>query len=447
MGRHGFIHSVGTLAGGTAFAQALAILALPVMTRLYSPSEFGVLAVYGSLIAIISVAACLRFEVAIPIPRRDGDAANLLALSVLGSFGATLVSSAAILFFPDWIVKQVGVAAIRPYLWMVPLGVWATSSYAAIQFWATRKKKFARIARTRVAQAVGGAGTQMVAGFAGIGAFGLLLGQLVNSGAGVIGLLSDAWREDFRTLRAVSWRSMRRAFSKYSKFPKYSVPDALANNIGSYAPMIIIAVLSTSREVGCLSLAVKVMFAPMGLIGASVAQVYLSRAPEELRNGVLDKFTARVLNGLVKVGVGPLLFAGIVAAPTFAIVFGPEWRRAGEIVGWMTPWFILQFISSPVSMVAYVTGNQKAMLVLTLSGLLLRICPLLLAGALGIQRISESYAVASAAFYGGCTFVFYRLAGVSLASFFEPFFEHAKIVICWVVAGAMVAISLGIILD
>src|SRR5690606_34581923 len=100
------------------------------------------------------------------------------------------------------------------------------------------------------------------------------------------------------------------------------------------------------------------MAAPMGLVGGDVAQVSVSRAPEKYRSGELAEFTARVIEGLVKTGVGPLLFVGIIAPPVFAIVFGVEWRRAGEIISWMTPWFIFQFISSPVSMVMHVTDRQ-----------------------------------------------------------------------------------------
>ena len=47
-----FGRGVAVLAGGTAFGQALAIIASPILTRLYGPEDFGVLAVYTSIIGI-----------------------------------------------------------------------------------------------------------------------------------------------------------------------------------------------------------------------------------------------------------------------------------------------------------------------------------------------------------------------------------------------------------
>src|SRR5256885_405341 len=78
-----FARSVLTLASGTAAAQALLALSLPVLTRLYTPADYGALAVFSSTITVLLVLASLRFELAIPLPESDEDAASLLALSFL----------------------------------------------------------------------------------------------------------------------------------------------------------------------------------------------------------------------------------------------------------------------------------------------------------------------------------------------------------------------------
>src|SRR6185295_7745972 len=83
LGSSAFLRSVGTLVGGTVLAQAITALTLPVITRLYSPSDFSLLAVFGGMLAVVAVAACLRFDVVVPIPERDDDAFNILAMSLL----------------------------------------------------------------------------------------------------------------------------------------------------------------------------------------------------------------------------------------------------------------------------------------------------------------------------------------------------------------------------
>lgn len=443
--RGGIVHSVSTLAGGTAFAQALTVLALPLLTRLYTPAEFSVLAVYASILGIAAAVACLRLEIAIPLPERDEDAASLLMLALACGTGFSLLMGLLVLSFPGQIAALLRVPAVEPYLWLVPLGVWVASTYAAIQYWSTRKKKFSRIARTRMTQALGGTGVQLGAGALSAGPIGLLLGYMISGGAGVIGLARDAWRNDRSVLRAVTPRTMRKTLRQYSRFPKYSTLEALANTAGIQVPVIIIAALAIGPEAGYLMLATRLMAAPMALLGGSIAQVYLAHAPEELRADRLGDFTTRILTGLVKTGVGPLLFAGIVAPSLAGLVFGQGWSRTGELVAWMTPWFVLQFLSSPVSMVMHVTGRQKWLLLVTVFGLVLRVGAMWFAYHYWKHDFSEIYAVSGAVFYGLCCLVFYGAAGVTERQILSAARAGALLLVAWIVGGMFVAIVLGAI--
>lgn len=429
--RHGVIHSVGTLVGGTAFAQALAMLALPFLTRLYSPDEFSVLAVYTSVLGILVVVACLRLEIAIPLPESDHDAASLLVLALTSALGFSLLVAMLALFFHAEFVSWLRVPTFSPYIWMVPIGMWIASSFAAIQFWSTRKRKFSRIARTRMVQAVGGVSVQVGTGVLGLGPFGLLLGQMINGGAGFIGLARDAWRHDRKVLSTVSFASMRKVLGVYSRFPKYSTFEALANTAGIQAPVIVIAALALGPEAGYLMLAMRVMAAPMALVGSSIAQVYLAHAPEELRTGRLGDFTAKMLTGLMKVGVGPLIFVGIIAGPLAGIAFGKSWARVGELIGWMTPWFIFQFLSSPVSMVMHVAHRQRSMMTLQVMGVLFRIGALLAAYWIDRHYMSETYALTSGIFYMLCFAMYYGISGLRGREFFASLRGAFLVVASW----------------
>src|SRR5580765_5437984 len=121
--RTGFVRSVGVLVGGTAFAQVFAILVLPLVTRLYTPADFSVLAVYSSVLAVVSVVACLRLEIAIPIPEQDNDAANLLALALCSCTIVTVLSGLAIWWLPAQIADLLGQPKLRPFLWLLPMGI------------------------------------------------------------------------------------------------------------------------------------------------------------------------------------------------------------------------------------------------------------------------------------------------------------------------------------
>lgn len=409
-----FVRNVGVLVGGTAFAQALTILILPFLTRLYSPDDFAVLAVYASILGIFSGIACLRLEIAIPIPESDEEAANLLVLALTISSTIAALLGLVVWAYPAHLVELIGQPALAPYLWLLPIGVWLSGAYAALQYWSTRHKQFRLISSTRLTQATGSAAVQLSFGWAGFTPFGLLLGQLINSGAGVIRLGADTWRQHRKVLARVRLGTMLSTLGRYDRFPKYSTLEALANGGNLQLPVLIIAALAAGPEAGFLILATRVMAAPMALIGGAISQVYLSRAPEERRQGRLSTFTFSILSGLMKTGVGPLLFIGIIAPVAFPLAFGAEWARAGEIVRWMTPWFVFQFLASPLSMILHITENQKTALFLQLGGLLLRVGSVLLAAHTTPEHIVEAYAISGLIFYLAYFFIVLRIAKISL---------------------------------
>lgn len=396
----GFVRSVSVLAGGTAFAQALTLLALPLLTRIYSPEEFGLLAVFTALLGMISVIASLRYAIAIPLPESDQSAANLLAVALLCVVATTIAVTAAIFFLGPQLASLMEAPSLAKFLWLLPIAIAATGAYNVFQYWATRKKAFTRIARTRVEQSIGGVSTQLLMGWAGMGALGLIVGQIVSNGAGFLGLARRAFSEDRTAFQGVGIVAMKNVAKEYDRFPKYSTFEALTNSAGIQLPVILIASLTGGAEVGYVMLAMRTMQAPMGLIGASISQVYFSRAVEEHRNGRLGDFTASTIGGLAKIGVGPLTFVGIIAPSVFGLIFGNDWQRAGELVSWMTPWFVLQFLVSPVSMSLHVTNNQRKALALQIIGLLLRVLTVVAAGkVMAGQFVPEVFAISGFLFY------------------------------------------------
>lgn len=435
----GFVRAVAVLAGGTAVAQGIAILALPLITRLYTPADFSVLAVYSAILSILVVVACLRLEIAIPLPESDTEAANVLALALCGSAAVSVLVALAVWAWPLQLVQLLDQPSLLPFLWLLPLGIWLASTCAAVQYWATRKKRFTAIAKTRMTQSLGATAAKLGMGtLQASGAFGLLMGQLIASGAGVVGLCRHIWRDDRSALFNISLRGMRTALINYQRFPKFSVLESFANNAAFHLPIIIIAATAIGPEAGYLMLATQIVAVPMSLIGGAVSQVYLSRAPDEFRRGNLGPFTAQVIAALTKTGVGPIVFIGITAPVLFPFVFGVSWQRAGEMVAWMTPWFVMQFLSSPVSMTLHVTGNQQVALWLQISGLILRVGSVMFAVAYTHGYAFEVYAASGLVFYLAYIALVLSLAKVRFLYFTEHFYMSAISISFWCCAGVVI---------
>ena len=432
-----FIRAVSVLTAGTAAAQVITILALPLLTRIYTPDDFGMLAVFAALLSVLSVVACLRYEVAIPTAKKKEDGFGLLVLALICCFVFSLLVGFGIIFFSGDLAGLLKRPGLDSLLWLLPIGVVLGGSYNALQFWATREKAFRLIARTRLEQSVSSVGVQFLMGFIGFGAVGLVVGQIINSGAGLFGLLRRTVfnGEKIGSINAVRLSAIAR---DYIKYPKYSMMEALTNTAAIHLPILVIAVVTTGSELGFLMLAMRVMQAPMSLIGNSISQVYFANALVEYQNNNLSVFTKNIVKNLVKVGVGPLLVAGIISPYLFVYIFGEEWGRAGILVAWMTPWFILQFVASPISTALHVTGHQKAAMYTQIVSLILRLLFVMFGYFIfsGLYII-EFYAVSGLAAYTCYLAVICSKAKIPLKSLFQAFWAGKIHVLIWLSIGIL----------
>lgn len=395
----GFFKAVSVLVGGTAFAQGIAILALPILTRLYTPEEFSLYAIYASLLLTLSTASCLRFEIAIPIPEDDSEAIHLVLLAVLSNLVISLLIGLIIwVFYPEIILllKQPNFTSL---IWLVPVGVFFAGLYNTFQYWATRKKQFPIIAKSRMVQSISGVSVQLAMGIMGGAALGLTVGQIVKFSAGIWQLVVNFLHDASMVIRTTTFHQLKQVFKKNNQFPKYSALEALANSAAIQLPIIIIAAFSLDAEAGFLMLAMQIMAIPLSFVGGAIAQVYLAHAPENYSTGKLREYTHQCIFQLLKIGVTPLLIVCLLAPSIVPFVFGEAWQRTGEMMLWMLPWFIMQFIVSPVSMSLHITNNHRIALLLQIIGIFIRVGGLWLLSIFVNNFMFEYYALSGFIFY------------------------------------------------
>lgn len=433
--RYSVIRSVGVLVSGTVLAHSITALALPVLSRLYSPDDFSTLAVFSGLMSIIAIAACLRFDIAIPIPDNDTDALNILACALLSAVLVAGLIAIPAIFISEEIAVWLNRPILQHFLWLLPIGVLLAAGFSVLQNWFVRKKQFGLITYSKIGQSSVSTGTQIGLGYLGYAPFGLLLGYVMNAGAACTLLGYRLLRDKSNTLGEITWSRMRIMFATYHRFPKYSALESLSNVAAIQVPIILIAALAVGPEAGYLNMAISVMQAPMALVGMAIGQVYISQAPDEYRAGKLGDFTSEIFGGLLKAGIGPLLFAAIVAPVAFPFVFGKNWGHAGQLIVWMTPWFIMQFIASPISMALHVIGHQRTALYLQIFGLVTRVATVWVVSALAVNWVAEAFAVSGFVAYLSMLVVVLHAVSIRFDQILRGFLKSLPHVLMWVVIG------------
>lgn len=359
LGQNSFVRSVAVLAGGTAAGQALAVLAAPLLTRLYGPEAFGYLGVYMAVLGVLVTVASLRYQVAIPLPERNESAMNLLVLSFAALLAVTALVTLLLALFGAAFARLLGAEALAPYLWLVPLGLLGAGVYQVLSYWAIRTEAFGALARTKLTQALGTLAAQLGLGFLTGGAFGLLAGDALGRAAGSGTLLRAARaRSDWRP-RHITRRGLAEVARRYRRFPLLSSGSALLNSLGLQLALLLVTALYSPAIAGHFTLTQRIVGIPMMLVGTAVSQVYLAEAVKQRRHAAaLRRLYLRSSLRLLLIGLAPIALLALVGPALFAFVFGAEWLEAGRYARALAPMFLAQFVVVPLSQTLNVLERQ-----------------------------------------------------------------------------------------
>lgn len=346
-----FFKSVLWVAGGTAAAQFVGIITVPIVTRLYSPSDFGIFSVFSSFLGIGAQISTLRYSVTIPLAESEDTANDLIKLSLLTTSLLTILLSIILLFSTNHFGLWFSIPQARDYLWLIPLAFLGAGLYETFSAWAQREKNFVVIARTTLSRGVSSSAVKIALGYFHITPLGLLLGLLVSQWAGIGSLLCKYIAEQKHFLFAMSIRRIIHVAKRYYSFPVYQTWSRLLLALGAQLPAILMATFFGTQAAGLYGLANNLVNMPMNLIGTSVAKVYyaeIARYGKSRPDKILTLSTS-ILKKLFLVGIVPFIFIFIGGPHLFSFAFGQKWWDSGTYARFLSFVILTRFIATPIA--------------------------------------------------------------------------------------------------
>lgn len=159
-----FGRNVLTLMTGTTIAQAIPIAISPILTRIYTPEDFGVFALYISISTIFAVIVTGRYELAIMLPKKNKDAVLLVQLSIMITLFIAITTLIIVIFFNVEITQLLGNPSISKWLYFIPLSICLTGFYQSLHYWNNRKKKYNNLVLSRISKSAITSGIQVGGG-------------------------------------------------------------------------------------------------------------------------------------------------------------------------------------------------------------------------------------------------------------------------------------------
>ncbi len=329
--RGSFSRNVLIMFAGTALGQFGSVLLAPLLTRIYTPEQFGILGVFTAVLSILSVLAAMRYEIALPLAKNNEESANLLVVCLLILTVTTIIAGLIIALISINTESLSLLGIIAPYRWLLPVGFFCIGAYHIMIYYATHQGNFNVISRTKVYQGIIGPTSQIGFGLLAFGGWGLLTGFILGQSTG-IWLLFRKLVLATHCLKSVSIGGIRAMLVRYQRFPLISSWSALIESAGnsSYFLPVVIPFMYSPAIAGFVLLTDRVIARPLYMISTSVLQVYVGSAskllnsdPAAMRRRFLQVAGAQLI--MVSLWLIPV---NLIAPYVFSLVFGHAWDEA-----------------------------------------------------------------------------------------------------------------------
>lgn len=381
---------VASILGGTAAAQVIALAAAPLISRLFTASEYGPFAVISA--ASLPLVALMALRLDLAIPAIDGEATTLRVARFGTEVAVFLMLAFALL---GWVVRiplaealKIPDARIIP---TIPIIAGVTAIYTVLNQVAIRHRRYRAIGQRNLLQGAAVAGLQLVAGLVGWGSVGLAAGM---AGGQFLGVVSLAY-----SLRDLEWipLSGNRGYilREFRSYPLLMAPSGLVNALGLQAP-VILASASYGHDVsGWLGMTQRILALPVGLIGSAISQVYLGEFGAARRNGRRDlsKIFLRTSKILLASAVIMTSLVLIFGPWAFAFVLGAEWRNSGIYAQALAIGMGAQMVAAPLSQTLIALGRVKQQVVWDVGRLLACGGAVLMCQALGVTAAAAMWSL------------------------------------------------------
>jgi len=331
-------------------AQLLPLLVAPLLTRLYTPDDFGALALFSAAASLLLAFSTWRFDWSVPNTSSETLTATLLSLgfAALLIFGTT--SFLVLWFWGEQLTFWKGFYVLGPLLYFLPVALIGGGLHELLQSWYVRQAELSKVGTARVGQSVAGTGLNLIGGYAGLGALGLIVSSVISTWVG-IGLLVSGALSLKNSFSRLSINRIKIGMALYWREATASTMVAVVN-VASLAvvPLLLVQYYS-AKEVGWYALMYRLAITPIGLLTNALSQSFWAEAAQLVKNDLaaLRSLFLKTTKLLVMVAIPVVLIC--VSGPLYVgpVLGNAQWSGAGEILMALAPMLAGMVVVQPLT--------------------------------------------------------------------------------------------------
>ena len=354
---------------GVVLAQIVSFILSPVISRLYTPEEFGLLGTFTSIVGIAMFIAGGRYDMAIMLPKSKASSLNIVFLTFLVGLAFLIIGSLFILLVSNSSIKLIPTSNLGIWFYFISLSTLLALFNSIFNNWNTREKQFRFLRNIKILQTALNSSISLLLGFLKVSG-GLIISNICTFFLIVVILIYSFFKSEPKVIsKNFSRKLLVLNAKKYKNFPRFDSFSATFNAISNIGIPLLITSFFSVKDAGLYFFANKMVSLPLSFIITSFSGVYYQKASNlyHTDKGELFRFSKNIQKKLIYIVLIPLVLVSVFGPYIFKFVFGEVWEVSGGLIKYFVILLFFRSIYSPISQISNVLGKQKFMLFFNVS--------------------------------------------------------------------------------
>ncbi|HEG7447966.1 TPA: type 8 capsular polysaccharide synthesis protein Cap8K [Staphylococcus aureus] len=340
----------------SGIAQVILIITTPIITRLYSPAEFGEFTIFSNIAMILIPIINARYDLLIVNAKNDRSANILSQISFLISLLILLILI-PILAISAWLYPNF----ILDFIFIIIM-LFLVSLTNIFTNYLNKERKYKVLSLINVFRAGSMALLQIIFGLLSLGSLGLIIGFSLSYITGIT-LGYKTFKKHFNIVR--NKEETKALFLENKNQLVYSTPSILLNGLSFSVVVFFIGILYTNTEVGIYGMAIRVLGIPVTIISLGLSKIFMQQANDYyIERGNFRNLLLKFSSTLVIVSIILYVPLYLFSEELVNILLGHSWVDAITVIKIVIPLFVIRLIVSTVSLSVIVLQKQQLELIL-----------------------------------------------------------------------------------
>jgi O-antigen/teichoic acid export membrane protein len=352
------LKSIITVLTGSLLGQAIALAAMPFLSRIYTAEAFGQLQVYLACLNVLLMIVAFRYEVAILSATSGHEYSGLLRLITRLILATSCVVFTGLL--TTYILFEKFAEQSRLLLLVLGPAMFIGGIHQMATYLPMRNQNYTLSAKSKIFQSIGYVVAAFAAYITPLASMGLILADIVGRLFSTVSIFRGSPGTASELTKQISGEHFRELAHKFRKFPLFTFPGTLISSLSATLLPLVFVKVYGFEVAGQYALIERVILLPVAVIAGASMQVFTGDFSENLRNPSVDlnSLFRKVLRNHALLAVLPCLVGMILLPTLIPIVFGETWQLAGRLGAIAMPIAFMNFVVQPLTMTLIMCDKQ-----------------------------------------------------------------------------------------